>query len=79
MYICIYIYIYIYTYIYIQMCTTVVSTDSSPPWSNKPPQPTDRAWRSAPVVHPVSITRFPLSRFSPGAGLLRYVFFIGSV
>ena len=29
-------------------------------------------------VHPVSITRFPLRRFSPGAGLLRYVFFIGS-
>ena len=25
-------------------------------------------------VHPVSITRFPLRRFSPGAGLLRYVF-----
>ena len=22
-------------------------------------------------IHPVSITRFPLSRFSPGAGLLR--------
>ena len=29
-------------------------------------------------VHPVSITRFPLRRFSPGAGLLRYVFFIRS-
>ena len=26
-------------------------------------------------VHPVSITRFPLSRFSPGAGLLRNPFF----
>ena len=25
-------------------------------------------------VHPVSITRFPLSRFSPGAGLLRTPF-----
>ena len=25
------------------------------------------------IVHPVSITRFPLRRFSPGAGLLRYV------
>ena len=25
-------------------------------------------------VHPVSIARFPLRRFSPGAGLLRYVF-----
>ena len=23
------------------------------------------------IVHPVSITRFPLRRFSPGAGLLR--------
>ena len=30
------------------------------------------------TVHPVSITRFPLTRLSPGAGLLRYVFFIGS-
>ena len=29
-----------------------------------------RIWR----VHPVSITRFPLSRFSPGAGLLRNPF-----
>ena len=29
-------------------------------------------------LHPVSITRFPLRRFSPGAGLLRYAFFIGS-
>ena len=26
-------------------------------------------------TNPVSITRFPLSRFSPGAGLLRYRFF----
>ena len=29
-------------------------------------------------VHPVSIARFPLRRLSPGAGLLRYVFSIGS-
>ena len=30
------------------------------------------AFRSCPcVVHPVSITRFPLTRFSPGSGLLR--------
>ena len=27
------------------------------------------------ALHPVSITRFPLSRFSPGAGLLRNPFF----
>ena len=27
------------------------------------------------AVHPVSITRFPLRRFSPGAGLLRNRFF----
>ena len=26
------------------------------------------------TVHPVSITRFPLRRFSPGAGLLRNLF-----
>ena len=25
------------------------------------------------LIHPVSITRFPLRRLSPGAGLLRYV------
>ena len=30
------------------------------------------------LVHPVSITRFPLRRFSPGAGLLRNRFFVGS-
>ena len=29
------------------------------------------------ALHPVSIARFLLRRFSPGAGLLRYVFFIG--
>ena len=29
-------------------------------------------------VHPVSITRFPLIIFSPGAGLLRNRLFIGS-
>ena len=29
-------------------------------------------------VHLVSITRFPLRIFSPDAGLLRYVLFIGS-
>ena len=28
------------------------------------------------MLHPVSITRFPLSRFSPGAGLLRNPFFL---
>ena len=26
-------------------------------------------------IHPVSITRFPLTRFSPGSGLLRNPFF----
>ena len=26
------------------------------------------------LLHPVSITRFPLTRFSPGAGLLRNPF-----
>ena len=30
------------------------------------------------ILHPVSITRFPLRRFSPGAGLLRNILFIGS-
>ena len=28
-------------------------------------------FRKPPLLHPVSITRFPLRRFSPGAGLLR--------
>ena len=31
----------------------------------------ERLRRVEPDVHPVSITRFPLRRFSPGAGLLR--------
>ena len=31
-------------------------------------------WKS---IHPVSITRFPLRRLSPGAGLLRNMFFHG--
>ena len=31
--------------------------------------------RMGSALHPVSITRFPLSRFSPGAGLLRIHFF----
>ena len=30
------------------------------------------------IVTPGPITRFPLTRFSPGAGLLRCVFFNGS-
>ena len=30
------------------------------------------------ITHPVSMTRFPLRKLSPGAWLLRYVFFIGS-
>ena len=31
------------------------------------------------MLHPVSIARFPLARFSPGAGLLRYVFFVYTI
>ena len=37
-----------------------------------------QAPRGGSQVHPVSITRFPLRRFSPGAGLLRNPFFISS-
>ena len=36
----------------------------------------DKLEAAFPGLHPVSITRFPLSRFSPGAGLLRNPLFI---
>ena len=51
--------IYIYIYIYIHTHTHVCT----------------RSRTHVTHVHPVSITRFPLRRFSPGAGLLRNPFF----
>ena len=64
-----YIYIYIYIFSYNKgpaaPCPYQRSSDS-------------RGFRRAGgLVHPVSIARSPLRRFSPGAGLLRCVFFIG--
>ena len=39
-----------------------------------PPRHPDDLGNKLEIVHPVSITRFPLRRFSPGAGLLRCLF-----
>ena len=65
-YTCIYIYIYthmsIVIYIYIYIC--IYSFKGRSPQHRQLPR----------KLHPVSITRFPLSRFSPGAGLLRSPF-----
>ena len=66
---CVYIYIYIYIHTYI--------------WGGGlPPHRGSSEFRQTQdlpfafmVLHPVSITRFPLRRFSPGAGLLRNPFF----
>ena len=64
-YVCIYIYIHMSVYlslsiyIYIYICIYTYMIRNC----------------TAVHLHPVSITRFPLGRFSPGAGLLRYVFF----
>ena len=58
------IYIYIYIYIHILHIRLAAPRGALP----------ERA-RGGRAVHPVSITRFPLSRFSPGAGLLRNPFF----
>ena len=64
--------------------TTTNDNDNNVPRKSKPDQegggehPTQSGRRAADerdpdplYIHPVSITRFPLRRFSPGAGLLR--------
>ena len=60
---CVYIYIYIYVYvciyIYIYKLQLTIVRDTN---------------YSLRILHPVSITRFPLRKFSPGAGLLRNLF-----
>ena len=70
----IYIYIHIYMlYIYIYIYIYIYNRGFS-----RSPRSADRRCISdtpSPPIHPVSITRFPLSRFSPGAGLLRNPFF----
>ena len=61
MYICICIYIYIYIYIYIEHSKFAQALDLTFPGARA-------------SLHPVSITRFPLTRLSPGSGLLRNPF-----
>ena len=78
-YTCIYIYIYVYTYIHITQAKFYIVQFFSKPNNNTASDSKHTTNElDIPDIHPVSITRFPLIRFSPGAGLLRYVFFIGS-
>ena len=69
MYIHTHIYIYIYICIHInkEMKVSLGGRRASRPSSPRPAP--GGFW-----AHPVSITRFPLRRFSPGAGLLRNPF-----
>ena len=79
---CVYIYIYICIYIYIYNCLCVcVWLDQT-----RLPRAAQALAQTGPphpiegfpfmYIHPVSITRFPLRRFSPGAGLLRNRFLL---
>ena len=79
MYVCIYIYIYIYVcvciYIYIYIYIYMLSGEREGVSCRGATEdlfgaPTRHCFQ----LHPVSITRFPLRRFSPVAGLLRNPF-----
>ena len=59
---------YIYIYMYIQ----TANDESVRRRALLRDEPHDG--RALGTLHPVSITRFPLTRFSPGAGLLRNPF-----
>ena len=64
----VHIYIYVYIYIYIYMYTNYIVPG--------PVGHREASWYIVAIFYPfslrpVSITRFPLRRFSPGAGLLR--------
>ena len=69
-YVCVYIYIYIYTHTH-----TYTHTYVAPPYRARQVQEERAGFavghlRRTPPIHPVSITRFLLRIFSPGAGLL---------
>ena len=77
----IYIYIYIYTYIqtyiyiYIHMYKGLQECGGAREDPHLVHQPGPyAALHQGHIVYPVSTTRFPLTRFSPGAGLLRNPF-----
>ena len=77
-----YYYTYIYNIIIIITSTSIVTVktcDRSRHGRNRPAHALRRRRHACRMLHyhlhPVSITRFPLSRFSQGAGLLRSPFF----
>ena len=76
-YIYIHIYIYIYTYVYTSLSLSLYIYIYIYIHNQFPSGELPIGGQISP--HPVSITRFPLTRFSPGAGLLRYVFSLVAV
>ena len=73
----IYIYIHMYTYIYIYTHMYIYIYIYDRPQHAASPSFQRRAamrYKDCEKIHPVSITRFPLTRFSPGSGLLRNMF-----
>ena len=73
MYVCIYIYIYLYIYTHIYIYIYIwpaggIRVSAQVTFGR------GRGDLSVCPLHPVSITRLPLRRFSPGAGLLRNPF-----
>ena len=81
LYISLYIYIYVYIYIYELLCISNKIYTSISILRIKTIKQILRILADVPTharththtltLHPVSITRFPLTRFSPGSGLLR--------
>ena len=74
----VYIYIYIYMYIHIMCCREHWLLEiAALPRRLRLSRPHSKIVisPSRATLHPVSITRFPLTRFSPGSGLLRNPFF----
>ena len=76
-YIILYIYIYMYTYIYIHIMGRARDTNLSGRALSQASGQSSGRPAGPGGLHPVSITRLPLRRFSPGAGLLSSLFFIG--
>ena len=78
-YVCVHIYIYIYICIYTlyrRICYIIYFVHQFR--TDVRTRRRRRSWesRGRARTHPVSITRFPLTRFSPGSGLLRNRLFV---